>query len=227
MRILFITEHRYLPQYFGGMQTTADNLCHGLLKRGHHVSILASFMRKGFFGWRCTLERKMLRRSVLRDNKCGYPVWRSWVPSNEVGYVARREQPDIIVVMAMAPVRMALAARPTGLPIIMQLHDTEFECHGGDFSEVRSIPCVANSYFTAGKYREAFGVNATVIYPIIRASDYKTTSTREVITFINPNSAKGLHLAGGIAQRWPGLALEFVEAWPLNAEQRREAVRQV
>src|SRR5690242_14031935 len=65
MRILFITEHRYLPQYLGGMQTTADNLCHGLMKRGHHVSILASFARQGFFGWRCTLERKMLGRSVL------------------------------------------------------------------------------------------------------------------------------------------------------------------
>ena len=222
MRILFITEHRYLPQYLGGMQTTADNLCHGLLKRGHYVSILASFMRTGFFGWRCTLQRKMLGRSVLRDNKCGYPVWRSWVPSNEVGYVARREQPDIIVVMAMAPVRMALAARPTGLPIIMQLHDTEFECHAGDFSELRAIPCVSNSYFTADKYRNAFGVDSTVIYPIILASEYQTTSTREVITFINPIAAKGLDIAVEISRRCPDLPFEFVEAWPLKAEQRRE-----
>src|SRR5437764_2831016 len=222
MRILFITEHRYLPQYLGGMQTTADNLCHGLLKRGHYVSILASFMRTGFFGWRCTLQRKMLGRSVLRDNKCGYPVWRSWIPSSEVGHVARREQPDIIVVMAMAPVRMAVAASPKGLPIIMQLHDTEFECHGGDFSEVRAIPCVANSHFTADKYRNAFGVDPTVIYPIILASDYKTIPTREVITFINPISAKGLDIAVEIARRCPDLPFQFVEAWPLKAEQRRE-----
>jgi glycosyltransferase involved in cell wall biosynthesis len=179
-------------------------------------------MRKGFFGWRCTLERKMLRRSVLRDNKCGYPVWRSWVPSNEVGYVAGREHPDIIVVMAMAPVRMALAARPTGVPIVMQLHDLEFECHGGDFSEIRTIPCVSNSYYTADRYRNAFGVDSSVIYPIILASDYQTKSTREVITFINPIAAKGLGIAAEIAKRCPDLPFEFVEAWPLKPEQRRE-----
>jgi glycosyltransferase involved in cell wall biosynthesis len=222
MRILFITEHRYLPQYLGGMQTTADNLCHGLLNRGHYVSILASFMRTGFFGWRCTLQRKMLGRSVLKDRKCGYPVWRSWVPSSEVRYVARREQPDIIVVMAMAPVRMALAARPTGLPIVMQLHDTEFECHGGDFSEIRTFPCISNSHFTADQYRNAFGVESSVIYPIILPSDYQTTSTREVITFINPIAVKGLDIAVEIARRCPDLPFEFVEAWPLKPEQRRE-----
>jgi glycosyltransferase involved in cell wall biosynthesis len=139
-----------------------------------------------------------------------------------VAYVARREYPDIIVVMAMAPVRMALAARPTGLPIIMQLHDTEFELHGGDFSELRDIPCVSNSFFTADKYRNAFGIDSSVIYPIILASDYQTPSTREVITFINPIAAKGLDIAVEIARRCPDLPFEFVEAWSLKAEQRRE-----
>jgi len=227
MRILFITEHRYLPQYFGGMQTTADNLCHGLMIRGHYVLILANFTRTGLFGWRCTFQRKILGRSVLRDTKCGYPVWRSWVPSTEVGYVATREHPDIIVVMAMAPVRMALAARPTGLPIVMQLHDTEFELHGGDFSQLRAIPCVSNSYFTAGKYRNAFGVDSKVIYPIISATDYQTISTREVITFINPVAVKGLDIALEIARRCQDLPFEFVEAWPLKAAQRTELTRKL
>jgi len=125
-------------------------------------------------------------------------------------------------VMAMAPVRMALAARPTGLPIIMQLHDTEFELHGGDFSELQGIPCVSNSFFTADKYRNAFGVDSTVIYPIILASDYQTVSSREVITFVNPITVKGLDIAVEIARRCPDLPFEFVESWPLKAEQRRE-----
>jgi glycosyltransferase involved in cell wall biosynthesis len=225
MRILFITEHRYLPQYLGGMQTTADNLCRGLLRRGHQVSILASFMRTGFFGWKSSLERKISRRTVLKDMKCGYPVWRSWLPSNEVGYVVREERPDIIVVMAMAPVRMALAAKPTGIPLVMQLHDVEFDCHGGEFSDLESIHCVANSYFTAGKYRRAFGVEPSIIYPIVLASDYQTVSNRKVITFVNPIPAKGRNIALEIARRCPDIPFEFVEAWPLRGAQRRELTR--
>ena len=222
MKVLFITEHRYLPQYLGGMQTTADNLCHALLERGHEVAILASCMRKGVFGWRSSIQRKILRRSVLSDMKCGYPVWRSWLPSNEVEYVAQQESPDVIVVMAMAPVRMALAARPTNIPIVMQLHDVEFDCHGGKFEDLEDITCVANSLFTAEKYRRAFRVNPTVIYPFILASEYKTTSTRDNITFINPIPVKGRDIVFEIARRCPEIPFVFVESWPLRAEQRRE-----
>jgi glycosyltransferase involved in cell wall biosynthesis len=222
LKILFITEHRYIPQYFGGMQTTADDLCRGLLARGHHVAVLASVMRNDIFGWRCSIQRKILRRTVLRDMKCGYPVWRSWSPSNEVEYVARKESPDVIVVMAMAPVRMALAARPTAIPVVMQLHDVDFDCHGGNFADLGDIACVANSHFTAERYRESFGVNPSVIYPTILAGDYKTTPTRDNVTFINPVPVKGRDIACEIARSCPDIPFTFVEAWPLRAEQRDE-----
>src|SRR5438477_5471276 len=90
------------------------------------------------------------------------------------------------------------------------------------FFEASAIPCVSNSYFTADQYRSAFGVDSTVISPIVLPSDYQTISTREVITFINPIAVKGLDIAIEIARRCPVLPFEFVEAWPLNAEQRRE-----
>jgi glycosyltransferase involved in cell wall biosynthesis len=227
VKVLFITEHRYLPQYLGGMQTTADNLCHALLERGHEVAILASCMRKGVFGWRSSIQRKILRRSVLRDMKCGYPVWRSWLPSNEVDYVAQKESPDVIVVMAMAPVRMALAARPTNIPIVMQLHDVEFDCHGGNFEELGDITCVANSQFTAEKYRRAFGVDPMVIYPFILASKYKTTPTRDNVTFINPIPVKGRDIVLNIARLCPEIPFVFVESWPLRAEQRHELMNRL
>src|SRR5689334_21858688 len=80
LRVLLITDIPYLPQAVDGAQTIANDLCHGLLQRGHHVSILAGFVRKGMFGWQSSIKRKLLRQSVLRERKCGYPVWRSWSP---------------------------------------------------------------------------------------------------------------------------------------------------
>jgi hypothetical protein len=112
---------------------------------------------------------------------------------------------------------MALAARPTGVPIVMQLHDLEFECHGGDFSEIRTIPCVSNSYFTADQYRNTFGIDSSVIYPIILASDYH--NIRSGITF-RPRRDWGLDMAVKCARCRS--ALRFVEAWPLKPFSRRE-----
>ena len=62
---------------------------------------------------------------------------------------------------------MALAARPPHIPILMQLQTVEFKFHGGPFEELGDIPCVSNSHFTAKKYPNGFGVNPTVICPVI------------------------------------------------------------
>ena len=80
--------------------------------------------------WQFTGEK------VARDTGLGYPVWRSWFPWENVAYVARKESPDLIVVMAIEPVRMALAAKSTKVPILMQLMDVEFKDHGGPFEDL-------------------------------------------------------------------------------------------
>jgi hypothetical protein len=41
MNVLFIILHKYLPQMHGGMQSSTDELCHGLIGRGHRVAVLA------------------------------------------------------------------------------------------------------------------------------------------------------------------------------------------
>ena len=115
MKILFITAHRYLPQAYGGLQTSTDELCKDFLRRGHRVSVLAGFIPQGSFGWTSRLNMRLRSQftgvKIARDTGLGYPVWRSWWPWENVAYVAQKEKPDLIVVMATDPVRMALAAR--------------------------------------------------------------------------------------------------------------------
>jgi glycosyltransferase involved in cell wall biosynthesis len=175
---------------------------------------------EGLLKWTCGIQRKILRRNFSRDTQPGYAVWRSRQPWEDLGDVAKLERPDVIVVMAVEPVRMALAAKRTGIPLVMHLQDVEFQRHGGDFEDLGSeIPCVANSRFTADKYRNAYGVGPRVIYPFIAPDRYRTETTRENVTFINPMHAKGREIAVGVAKLCPGIPFAIVESWPLPIDE--------
>ena len=81
------------------------------------------------------------------------------------------------------------------------------------------FPCVANSHFTAAKYRNAFGVDPCLIPPFINAELYKTATSRQNVTFINPHRKKGLHIALGLAHFCPEIPFTFVESWPLSPDE--------
>src|SRR5271157_307312 len=127
-----------------------------------------------------------------------------------------------IVVMAGEAVRMALAAKRTQIPILMQLQDVSFHFHGGRFEDLGNVACVANSRFIANKYRTAFGVNPSVIYPFVSPDKYRTKTTRENVTFINPHPVKGRDIALGIARLCPKIPFTFVEGWRLSDEHRQQ-----
>jgi len=225
MKILFITAHLYLPQMYGGLQSTTHQLCHSLMQRGHKASVLTGLMPEGFFGLKSRIKMKINSKlsgcKVSKDTALGYPVWRTWFPWEVVEYVAGKEQPDLIVVLAMKPVRMALSAKKTGIPILLKLQDVEFQQHDGNFEELGNIPCVANSNFTAEKYRKAYGVNPSVIYPFISQDKYRTESSKQNVTFVNPVPEKGRDIALEIARLCPDIPFTFIEGWPLTAEQRQ------
>ena len=224
MRILFVTAHKYLPQMRGGSQSSTNELCHGLMKRGHYVAVLAGLMPGKLFGLKARIKMRLNRRlsgcQIARETDLGYPVWYSWFPWDSVEYVVRKENPDVVVVLAFKPVPMALAAKRTGRPVLVQLQDVEFHQHGGAFEEPGNIPCIANSQFTAGKYRAAYGVDPTVITPYVSAERYQAATTRENITFINPHPNKGRDIAIEIARQCPEIPFVFVELWPLSDEHR-------
>jgi glycosyltransferase involved in cell wall biosynthesis len=228
MRILFITANPFLPQLHGGMQSSAHELCRTLKHRGHHVSVLGGFMRDDLLGFQCRVQKRILRRTVSRDTVLGYPVWRSYSPWNDVEYVAKKESPDLIVVMAVESVRMALAAQQTQIPILMQLQDVEFHALGGRFEDLgNDVPCVANSHFTAEKYHDAYGVNPKVIFPFISPGNYRTKTTNQNVTFINPHPLKGRDIALEVARQCPEIPFTFVESWRLNVDDRQYLVEKL
>lgn len=231
MKILYVTSNPYLPQMYSGLATSTDQTCRSLLEKGHKVAVLASLMPDGLLASKSRIKmfvnRKLIKHKVSRDEGLGYPVWRTWFPWQEVEYVAQQEKPDLIVIMSGAVVRTALAVKPVNIPILVQLHDVEFSLHGGDFAELGNISCIANSYFTAKKYYDAYGVNPAVVYPFIALENYRTVSTRENITFINPFPQKGRHIAIQIARLCPEIPFVFVEGWPISPQERPKFMQEL
>jgi len=228
MKLLFVTGQKYLPQVHGGTQFSTHQLCRSLLHRGHEVAVLGGFMHGGLFAWKCKIQRRLLRRTVSRDTLIGYPVWRSWCPWNEVEYVAKKEKPDLIVVVSADTLRLGIAAKRTGIPIMLDFHDVNSEYPVGAFKILgENVRSVANSRFTADRCRTMYGINPTVIYPFIAKEKYRTETTKENVTFINPVKIKGRDVALEIARLCPDIPFSFVEAWPLSAQERQELIQKV
>lgn len=225
MKIVLVTAHPFLPQMRGGMQFSADMLAKSLMAKGHEVAVLCALMPQGYIGLRGRLIQKLTGGKPACDHGQGYPVYRAWFPWEALGDVIRKERPDIAVVLASQPVKMAQAAQKAGLPVLMMLQDVEFDAHGGPFEALGNVPCVANSQFTADAYRKAYGVQPRVIHPIVEGSRYQTQSTRENVTFINPKPVKGLDIALAVARACPEIPFSFVEGWPLTAEEHEALLK--
>ncbi len=221
MRLLFVTSLEYLPQSHGGMQSSTNELCICLRRRGHEVSVLSALHANR---WNPRIRMQINKRrfgcKMYRDSVSGYSVWRTRLPSDALEYVVGKESPALIVVIvADEPMRIATAALRMQIPLLLRLLDVEFHSHAGRFEDLGAIPCVANSRFTAGRYRSRFGVTPGVIYPFISTERYRTKTTRENVTFVNPHPYKGLDIALGIAALCPEIPFTFVESWRLSADQ--------
>ena len=219
MRILFATAQPYLPEIVGGMQKSTDILMTKLLGMGHDCFLLTALVGRGWLGLRARLEKKITKAPVIYDAYNSYNIGRAWFPWENVDEVAKKFKPDVIVIPCGNPVRMALAAQKTGVPVIMWLQNVEFTDHGGEFTDLGDIPCVANSQFTADKYHTAYGVSSVIIHPMMDIRDYQTPTTREHVTFINPHADKGLETALQIAEKCPDIPFTFVKAWTLSEDQ--------
>lgn len=57
MKILFITAHKYFPLTYGGVQSSTDQLCRGLMEKGHKVAVLAGFRHGGWFSFKSRLKK--------------------------------------------------------------------------------------------------------------------------------------------------------------------------
>ena len=224
MRVLFAGGNGYYPQFHGGVQSSTHHLVEQLRAGGHEASVLASLFGQGMFGLKARAKMKLLRQRAAVDTYPGYPVVRAWFPWEAAGFAVSRMRPDVAVVQCHKSVPLGRALEAEGVPLVVYLRNVEFHELGGDLRELKSARYIANSRFTAAKYREEFGFDSVVIPPTIDADAYRTQSTREYVTFINPYAEKGFELALGIAERCSDIPFLFLESWKLDDEHRRQVM---
>lgn len=218
MRILIGSAHPYLPQLLGGAQSSTHELALALHQRGHDVCVVGGLTGKGWFGLRRRLELKLRRRQWVRDDALGYPVFRAWFPSKVVADVVRHFQAEVGFFQSGFPVEMAKAITATKTPSVIYLRNVETEDLGGSLDELTDASFIANSQFTARKFFQSDQISANVIYPMIDDERYRTRSSRQNVTFINPHPHKGVDIALKVAEACPEIPFVFVKAWSLSTE---------
>ena len=84
----------------------------------------------GFLGARNRLSMRLLGRTAIADRSQGYPVYRSWFAWEGTAETARAMRSDVVVAQSGDILRVAKAFRALGVPVVLYLHNVEFEDHG-------------------------------------------------------------------------------------------------
>jgi glycosyltransferase involved in cell wall biosynthesis len=237
MRILFVTNHKYLPDRVGGSESSTHELCTELMKRNHEVAVMSSIVTnltlREWLDWQ-NLKCMIWRQRFSKDYIVGYPVFRGVVPAYRgrilgtgSSEIKRRFRPDIVVVQAGKPVTHAASWEAVSVPVVMYLHDVNFSILGGDPRSLKNTRFISNSIFTANKYYKEYGIPSDVVLNIVEPAKYLTHREGKNVTFINPWKLKGAEMAFQIAERLPHIPFLFVEGWPLNNEYFHEIIARI
>ncbi len=219
LRILFGSAHPYLPQMFGGAQSSTHELVQGFRARGHDAAVLAGLTGEGWVGVRGRFALKLGRRGWVRDTTLGYPVYRAWFAQDAAAYVARDFGADVAVFQSRLPVTLAQSLDRRRVRTFIYLRNVEDADLGGRPGALGDTGFIANSRFTAARFAATEGIDPAVVYPMIDPARYRVQSARRNVTFINPHPDKGVGIALDIAAHCPDIPFTFVRSWGLGADQ--------
>lgn len=216
MRILIASCHPYIPELRGGAQSSTHELVLALRERGHDVGVVSGLAGNGWFGLRKRISLKISNHEWVLDGQLGYPVYRSWFPQLQITEICHDFRADVVLLQSGLPVALANALAPTGIPVVIYIRNVETDDLGGDISGIKHLPFIANSHFTADRFLNQHGIYSNVVYPLVDRALYRTSTTRENVTFINPHPHKGVDIALDVARLCPDIPFVFVRAWSLS-----------
>jgi glycosyltransferase involved in cell wall biosynthesis len=220
VRLLFVSNHAYLPQRVGGAEFSTHDLCQTLGRGGTDVAVLARLEPRGWPHLRSRLEKRLLQREATEDADLGYPVYRSRRPALALHEVLRRFNPDVAILHPDKAADLHDALRAARRPQLVYLRDAEFQRLGFTPVAGPGVGYVANSRFTAEAAKTEFGLEADAIPPLIIHERYLTKVRGDEVLFVNPVPEKGVEVALAIAAACPHRQFRFVESWPMGVSQR-------
>lgn len=214
MRVLFASNYPHLPDIRGGLQTTTHDLCLALQNVGAEAAVLCGLSEHG--------PAAAGGASARADETLGYAVFRAPDPEGALPLIAAAWNASVIIVQsgtALAP--MLLASLQTGRPTAVYLHNVETHQLHGALRPDPALLFLANSDFTAQRWRALFGLDCAVIPPVVDGERYFTPVTGDRVLFVNPTPIKGVELMFALAAQCPDLPFLVVESWNLEPTWRR------
>jgi glycosyltransferase involved in cell wall biosynthesis len=206
-----VSDHAHLPYLRAGVEVNTDFLCHILSDNGVDVSVVSRLHRDG--SWRGLYNAIAARFSVsqsIKDNLCGYPVYRARSPFALFCAMLDREKPDLVVLQSVNYDTFAAPLIARNIPFVIYLHVNQFSVSE---ETSRNSVLVANSNFTAAKIRAVTGREPTVIRPIFEKPRGQKTLSPEYVLFVNTHYTKGLDCALTLAEKNPDIPFCFVRSW--------------
>ena len=216
MEIALVSGNPHLPQLVGGVEVNTHELAGELMRRGHRVWVVAKLSLRNFFGLRRAAAGLVCGGGERPDCGLGYPVYRSRWPAAPPSEL---RPPVIALIQNGDMLRLAEGFAGAGIASVAYLHGLGFETWRDAGANAASLPFrgyIANSHFTAGRFRAAYGIDPVVIPPLFRRERYVTEVDPRLVTFVNPVTEKGVDLALAIAERCPEIPFCFVRGWPLG-----------
>jgi glycosyltransferase involved in cell wall biosynthesis len=162
------------------------------------------------------------------DHSLGYDVYRSLRPWKDLRGLS---MPQVVIVQNGRMVQIGRAFREKGISSIAYLHGLEFEGTMHTWpTKAADLPFsayIANSAFTAARFKARYGIDTAIIPPIFRPDDYRTFGEGRHVTFINPVEVKGVEVALAVAGLCPDIPFLFVRGWPLSKRNEGDLQRRL
>ena len=129
--------------------------------------------------------------------------------------------PTAICTHLRGAARIVRTARANGVPAIWFLRDIDEAYHPAhDIQETHALGAhfMCNSKFIQRAARQRFGIEASVVYPLVDPEEYRVSNDRGAcITMVNPAPAKGVSTFLEVARLLPELRFLLVESqWRLQ-----------
>jgi glycosyltransferase involved in cell wall biosynthesis len=221
MRVLIALSEPFLPQQAGGVQTSSLELQAAFRREGLDVAVASALKRKSVMGARVLAQMRLQRRDFDVGMFRGAPTYRVADIHRHIGQVVDDFRPDAVLVQAMTAMPMAHRISASGVPLAVYWRDAELHRMNGTPVGLNAR-YLANSRFTAGFYRERFGIESVVVPPLIDRARYLAKEhARRSVVFVGTVPEKGFDVATAVARLCPEIPFTFVESWILPHRRRR------
>lgn len=236
MRILFVS-----GVDVGGAPKSTLELAKGLGTRGHEVGVVlgsstspewlytvllkAAIKLRQTTGW--TWPRELLRpfgadRAPGKDEE-SVTVWHRRHPANALRHLLRTFQPDVVVANSL-PRELLLwmnsDARQAHVPLGLYMREEHSVTHL-TVSGLRLELVLANSEHLVTSAHNA-GHPCVFVPSIVDLSAAEVTSSRRVVTLVNPVLENRPEILRDLASRRPDITCVLQESWPLDQSLRTE-----